>query len=365
MASSPPPLAKSTRPKIGGSRIVILTEGKTDPLTAKTANVMLRCRGDDVVAVLDSTQAGKTAEELLGVGGDTPIVASLDDVALIDGKGPDTLLIGVATAGGKIPPEWRALCLDAVRRGMSVVSGMHQFLSDDAELVAAAAAAGVQLHDVRKNNEKEVATRLDLTDDCLRVLTVGQDCSVGKMLSALEIARGLERSGVDAKFVATGQTGIMVEGDGLPIDCVVSDFVNGACEKLVRQNLSHEVMVVEGQATITHPRFSAVSLGLLHGTNPHAMIYVYEAGRDAMRGMEYLPLPTHRQVIDAYEHMAAFGNPAKVIGIAMNSRKLSAEAAEVERERMRAEFGLPVADPIRHGPDELVEAILAYKKSRN
>jgi uncharacterized NAD-dependent epimerase/dehydratase family protein len=352
-------MASSSTPKIGGSRIVILTEGKTDPLTAKTANVMLRCRGEDIVAVLDSTQKGKTAQELLGVGGDTPIIGSLDEV-----EKPDTLLIGVATAGGKIPPAWRDLCLDAVKRGMSIVSGMHQFLSDDAEIVTAAAEAGVTIHDVRKNNEKDVATRLDLTDDCFRVLTVGQDCSVGKMLAALEISRGLERRGVDSKFVATGQTGIMVEGDGLPIDCVVSDFVNGACEKLVRQNLSREVMIVEGQATITHPRFSAVSLGLLHGTNPHAMIYVYEAGRETIRGMDYLPLPSHKSVIDAYEHMAAFGHPAKVIAIAMNSRKLSDSEAEAERERMRAEFGLPVADPIRHGTDELADAVLAAKKNR-
>lgn len=352
-------MASSSTPKIGGSRIVILTEGKTDPLTAKTANVMLRCRGEDIIAVLDSTQKGKTAQELLGVGGDTPIIGSLDEV-----EKPDTLLIGVATAGGKIPPAWRDLCLDAVKRGMSIVSGMHQFLSDDAEIVTAAAEAGVTIHDVRKNNEKDVATRLDLNDDCFRVLTIGQDCSVGKMLAALEISRGLERRGVDSKFVATGQTGIMVEGDGLPIDCVVSDFVNGACEKLVRQNLSREVMIVEGQATITHPRFSAVSLGLLHGTNPHAMIYVYEAGRETIRGMDYLPLPTHKSVIDAYEHMAAFGHPAKVIAIAMNSRKLSDAEATAERERMRAEFGLPVADPIRHGTDELADAVLAARKAR-
>jgi uncharacterized NAD-dependent epimerase/dehydratase family protein len=353
-------MASSSTPKIGGSRIVILTEGKTDPLTAKTANVMLRCRGEDIIAVLDSTQKGKTAQELLGVGGDTPIIGSLDEV-----EKPDTLLIGVATAGGKIPPAWRDLCLEAVKRGMSIVSGMHQFLSDDAEIVTAAAEAGVTIHDVRKNNEKDVATRLDLNDDCFRILTIGQDCSVGKMLAALEISRGLERRGVDSKFVATGQTGIMVEGDGLPIDCVVSDFVNGACEKLVRQNLSREVMIVEGQATITHPRFSAVSLGLLHGTNPHAMIYVYEAGRETIRGMDYLPLPTHKSVIDAYEHMAAFGHPAKVIAIAMNSRKLSDAEATAERERMRAEFGLPVADPIRHGTDELADAVLAAKKARS
>ncbi len=346
-------------PKIGGSRIVILTEGKTDPLTAKTANVLLRYRGDDVVALLDSTQAGKTAGELLGVGGDTPVVASLDEA-----DRPDTLLIGVATAGGKIPDDWRRLCYDAVARGMSLVSGMHQFLSDDPKLVAAAAEAGVTIHDVRKNSEKEVATRQGITDDCLRILTVGQDCSVGKMLVALEVARGLRRRGVDAKFVATGQTGIMVEGDGLPIDCVVSDFVNGACEKLVRANQHHEVMVVEGQATITHPRFSAVSCGLLHGANPHGMILGYEVGRTHIRGMDHLTLPPLRDVLEAYEHLAAFGHPAKVIAIAMNSRNVSPQEAEAERDRIRSEYGLPVADPIRHGPDELVDAVLNFKTHR-
>lgn len=349
----------NTLPQIGGSRIVILTEGKTDPLTAKTANVLLRYRGEDVIALLDSTQAGKTAGALLGVGGETPVVASLDEL-----EAPDTLVIGVATAGGKIPPEWRALCHDAIRRGMDLVSGMHEFLSDDADLVSAAQAAGVAIHDVRKNHEKEVATRQGITEDCLRVLTVGQDCSVGKMVTALEVARGLQARDVDAKFVATGQTGIMVEGDGLPIDCVVSDFVNGACEKLVRTNQHHEVMIVEGQATITHPRFSAVSCGLLHGVNPHAMILGYEAGRTHIRGMDHLALPPLRSVLEAYEHLATFGEPAKVIAIAMNSRRLTAEEAEAERERMRAEYGLPVADPIRHGPGDLVDAVLAFKATR-
>lgn len=356
--ANPPPT------RVGGSRIVILTEGKTDPLTAKTANVLLRYRGDDVVALLDSTQAGKTAGELLGVGGDTPVVASLDEVPLIDGEGPDTLLIGVATAGGKVPAESIAVCHDAIRRGMSLVSGMHQFLSDDPELVAAAAEAGVAIHDVRKNHERDVATRQGIDDACTRILTVGQDCSVGKMVAALEVARGLQRRDVDAKFVATGQTGIMVEGDGLPIDCVVSDFVNGACENLVRANQHHDVMVFEGQATITHPRFSAVSCGLLHGCNPHGMILGYEVGRTHIRGMDHLPLPPLRSVLEAYEHLAAFGEPAKVIAVAMNSRTCTDAEADAERERVREEFGLPVADPIRHGPDELVDAVLALRDSR-
>lgn len=350
--------------QVGGNRLLILTEGRSDPLTAKTANVLLRYRGDEVIALLDSTQVGQTAEALLGVGGDTPIVATIEDAfALVaDGTPPDTLVLGISPAGGKIPEEWRPTLLDALHRGMSIVSGLHEFLSDDSELASVAAGHGAKLFDVRKNNERDVATRLGINDKCLRILTMGQDCSVGKMLAAIEISRGLEKRGVDSKFVATGQTGIMVEGDGSPIDCVVSDFVNGAVENLVRQNQHHEVMIVEGQATITHPRFSAVSTGLLHGTNPHGMILCYEVGRETIRGMDHLTLPTLRSVVDAYEHLAAFGHPAKVIAIAMNSRRVSADEAEAERERMRAEFGVPVADPIRHGTDDLLDAIESLRK---
>ncbi len=351
--------------RIGGTRLVILTEGRSDPLSAKTANVLLRYRGEEVLALLDSTQAGRTAGELVGAGGNTPIVATLDQVSCHDGQLPDTLVIGIAPAGGKIPLEWRPMLLDAIDRGMSIVSGLHEFLSEDEEISHAAKTKGVSLFDVRKNHERDVATRLDLDETGTRILTIGQDCSVGKMLTALEIARGLQRIGRDAKFVATGQTGIMVEGDGLPIDCVVSDFVNGAVEKLWRVNQHHELMIFEGQATITHPRFSAVSTGLLHGCNPHGMIMCYEAGRKTIRGMDHLPLPSLRSVIEAYEHLAGFGNPAKVIGIAMNSRRLDDQEAEVERDRIAHEFGIPVADPIRHGPGVLVEAIENLHQERS
>ncbi len=357
------PNATNTLQQIGGNRLVILTEGQTDPLAAKTANVLLRYRGDEVIALLDSTQVGQTAEALLGTGGKTPVVATIEDaLALSPDNPPDTLVLGISPAGGKIPEEWRPTLLDALHRGMSIVSGLHEFLSDDSEFASVADAHGAKLFDVRKNNEREVATRLGIDEKCLRLLTIGQDCSVGKMVAAIEIARGLQKRGIDSKFVATGQTGIMVEGDGSPIDCVVSDFINGSVENLVRQNQHHEVMVVEGQATITHPRFSGVSTGLLHGTNPHGMIFCYEVGRQTIRGMEHLPLPTLRSVVDAYEHLAAFGHPAKVIAIAMNSRRVSADEAGAERERVRAELGLPVADPIRHGTGDLLDAIETLKK---
>lgn len=244
---------------------------------------------------------------------------------------------------------------------MNIVSGLHDFLSHDPDIATAAQNRDVQLHDVRKNNERDVSHRKGFRENCLRILTVGQDCSVGKMLASVEIVRCLKARGKHVKFVATGQTGIIVEGDGCPVDCVVSDFVNGAVEKLVLVNQHHDILVIEGQGSLSHPQFSAVTLGLLHGCMPHGMILVYEAGRTQVLGMDcigLLPLKTH---IDINETMASLAMPSRVIGIAMNSRLLSPVEAAAERRRVRDEFGLPVCDVVRHGPGELVDAVLTLQ----
>ena len=341
-------------------RIVVLTEGQTDPENAKTASCMIRYRPDEIVAVLDGTQRGKTSQDLLGVGGKLPVVGSLAEA-----PSANTLLLGTAPAGGKIPAPWRAIILDAISRGMNIWSGLHEFLSNDAEFVAAASKHGIQLIDVRKNSERDVASRKGLRGDCLRIHTVGHDCSVGKMVASVELTNGLKQRGHDAKFIATGQTGIMVEGDGCPIDCVVADFVAGAVEKMMLKNQHHEVLVVEGQGSLVHPSYSGVTLSLLHGCAPHALILVYEVGRNVVTDVEHVPIPPLAEIRRIYELMANVNveYDCRVIGIAMNSRRLSASEAELERERVRAEFGLPVCDVIRHGPDELVEAILKFKAS--
>jgi uncharacterized NAD-dependent epimerase/dehydratase family protein len=337
----------------GSRRLIILTEGHTSPLTAKTASCIVRYRPEEVVALLDSTQAGRTTQELLQVGGATPIVASLDDAPTAN-----TLLIGIAPPGGRIPPSWRAVILDAISRGMNVVSGLHEFLADDAEFAAAAAKSGATLADVRRNNERDVSHRIGLRPGCLRIHTVGQDCSVGKMLVAVELTHALKAAGRHAKFVATGQTGILVEGDGVPIDCVVADFVAGAIEKQVLAQQHHEILVVEGQGSLAHPRYSAVTLGLLHGCAPHGMILCYEAGRTHTHGMSDVPLTPLKLLVSVYETMANLMGPSRVIGVAINSRKLSDGQAAAERERVRGELGLPACDVLRDGPDELVQAIV-------
>ncbi len=338
-------------------RIIVLTDGSTDPVNAKTAACVIRYRPDEVVALLDTTQPGKTSQELLGVGGDIPVVASMADA-----PSANTLLIGIAPTGGKLPPVWRRILLEAIEGGMNLVSGLHDFLADDPEISAAAARRDVQIHDVRKNHERDVANRLNLREDCLRIHTVGQDCSVGKMLASVEIANGLKKRGYDAKFVATGQTGIMIEGDGCPVDCVVADFVNGAVEKLVLANQHHDILVIEGQGSLVHPSYSAVTLGLLHGCMPHGMILVYEAGRRNVSGMDHVPLPSLKTLVELNEAMASLAMPSKVIGVAMNSRLCTPQEAEAERERVRRELGVPVCDVIRHGPGDLVDAILALRQ---
>ncbi|GAB4195150.1 MAG: DUF1611 domain-containing protein [Phycisphaeraceae bacterium] len=291
------------------------------------------------------------------MGGGIPVVGSLEEVC-----GADTLLIGVATPGGFLPDNMRSIVLNAIGRGMNVVAGLHTFLSDDLEISEAAKRAGVTLTDVRKNRERDVAQRQGLNSTCLRIQTVGHDCSCGKMVTAVELTQALTRSGYDAKFVATGQTGIMVEGDGIPIDCVVADFINGAAEKLVLRNQHHEIIVIEGQASLVQPRYSSVTLGLLHGCVPHGLIMCYEMGRTQVYGMEHLTIPPLKEIIDLYERAADPRYPCKVIGIAMNTRNITDEKAiESERNRLRDELHLPACDVIRHGPGELVNAIRDFQ----
>ncbi len=339
-------------------RIIILTEGHTEPHAGKTASCIIRYKGEEVLALLDATQAGKTSGDLLGVG-KVPIVGKLDDA-----PEANTLLLGIAPPGGKIPAPWRAIILDAIsRREMNVVSGLHDFLNDDPEFSKAAKEAGVTLTDVRKNTEKSIARRKGLRPDCLRVHAVGHDCSIGKMVVSVEVTNGLKKRGHDAKFIATGQTGIMVEGDGLPIDCIVADFVSGAAEKMVLANQHHEILVVEGQGSLVHPSYSGVTLSLLHGCAPHALLLCYEIGRETVTGVESVKIPPLADIKRMFELMSNIHQPCKIVGIGINSRRVDAQAAAEERKRIKAEFGLPACDVIRDGPDELVEAVLAFKNA--
>lgn len=331
-------------------RIVLLTDGFSSPPFAKTAVNILRYRSQDVAGVYDTELAGQDVSTAFATG---------QGIAFVDMIVPDAdaLFLGIATPGGKLPIAWRPILKQALERGIDIVSGMHEFLVDDPEFVTLASKSGSQLIDVRRNAERDTVTAEPFRSGCLRVHTVGHDCSVGKMVAALEIERELLSRNREAKFLATGQTGIMISGDGVPIDCVVADFVNGAAESLVRKNEQHEILLIEGQGCISHPRFSAVTMGLLHGSAPQGLIFCYEAGRDNVKGLEHVPLLANRRLIDAYESVAAWRHPCKVIGIAINGRRLSQTEANYERVRVAAEFGLPACDVYRDGAAPLADAV--------
>lgn len=333
-------------------KMVLLTWGHSNPRTAKTAAGLLRYCPDECVAVFDPDNAGRLAREFLETGGETKMIANLDEAPQAD-----TLVMGIAPPGGRIPDAWRSVLLDAIGRGMNLLSGLHDFLSDDAELAQAAAAKGVTITDVRKNNFRQIARRQGLNPNCFRLHTVGHDCSVGKMVVSLEIARGLQKRGRDAEFVATGQTGIMVSGAGLPLDCIVADFVSGGAEKLVLDNQHHEIIVVEGQGSLVHPSYSGVTLSLLHGCLPHALVFVFEAGRDCVGGLDHVRLPSIQKQRELFETMGSLYQPCETIGIAMNGRRVSPDEAKRIAHRVENELQLPVVDVIRDGADRLLDAV--------
>ncbi|MEQ9407564.1 MAG: DUF1611 domain-containing protein [Fuerstiella sp.] len=337
-------------------RIIILTDGYSTPFVAKTAISLLRYRTGDVVAVIDREAAGQTAQQLLNAGGEIPVVEGLAGV-----PEADALYVGIAPPGGRLPEEWRPLILEALGRGLDVVSGLHDFLIDDEEYVSAAAQAEAALIDVRRNRHKSTAQGHRFRPGNLRIHSVGHDCSVGKMVTTLEIQRGLVAAGYDARFLATGQTGIMISGEGVPIDCVVADFVNGAAEELVRQNEQHDFLLVEGQGSISHPSFSAVTLGLLHGCAPDGLIFCYEAGREQVKGLDNVDIPRAADQMRAYEAIAGLRHPCRIIGVAVNTRNLTAEAADAEILRAEDTFGLPACDVYRTGADKLVQACLSLR----
>ncbi|KAA5541554.1 DUF1611 domain-containing protein [Roseiconus nitratireducens] len=338
-------------------RIVLLTDGHSTPFLAKTAISLLRYRGSDIAAVLDRQADCQNAAKLFSVGGDTPVVGSVTEIA-----DADALYIGIAPPGGRMPSEWRALILEALERGVDVVSGLHEFLIDDVQYVDAAEQSGAALIDVRRNRHRSTATAWKPIAGNVRIHAVGHDCSVGKMVAMLELQRGLAAAGQDAEFLATGQTGIMISGRGVPVDCVVADFVNGAAEQLVVDHANHDFLLIEGQGSISHPAFSAVTAGLLHGCAPDGLLFCYEAGRTKVKGLTDSMIPDMKQQLEVCLSFANLRHPCRAIGVAVNTRQLTEDQVDKELRWAEDTFGLPACDVYRTGVDRLVEASLSLRR---
>ncbi|WP_434521717.1 DUF1611 domain-containing protein [Halorubrum sp. AS12] len=339
-------------------RIAVLAHEKF-PDRAKTALGVLRYGDQDVRAVLDRDRAGDRVRDHVSDVADAPIVESFADAhAAADGD-LDALYIGIAPIGGGFDESWRSDVEDAIETGCDVVSGLHYFLNEDDELAALADDHGVDLVDVRKpDDDLTVATGASGDVDADVLLTVGTDCSVGKMTASLEIVAAARERGIDAAFVPTGQTGIMIAGWGNPIDRVVADFAAGAVEEmLVAVGDDHDLLVVEGQGSIVHPAYSAVTCGILHGSMADGLVLCHAAGREVVHGYESFDLPPIADYVDLYEDMAAPVHEASVVAGALNTKDVADDAAAADAVADFAdEVGVPAADPVRHGAGAIVDA---------
>jgi uncharacterized NAD-dependent epimerase/dehydratase family protein len=341
-------------------RLAIFAEGLFAGHHGKTAHGVIRYGTREVVAVIDSTQAGRSASEVVPFAlRDVPIVATLREAIE---RGASALLVGVAPTGGKLDAAWRSTLLDAIDAGLHVEAGLHTQLSEDAQLRRAATRAGVALRDLR-------AAPADLTvpqgpgsrPGSVRVVhSVGSDTVIGKKVVTLELDRAARERGLRSVYVPTGQTGVAIAGWGIAVDHVISDYVAGAAERLVHEGAERgDLLFVEGQGALFHPAYSGVTLGLLHGSAPDLLVLVHKAGAAAIRNYPDLPIPPLPELIAAYEGVARRVRPARVVAIALNTADL--ETDEEAREAIaaaQAETGLVADDAIRFGAERVLDAVL-------
>ena len=270
---------------------------------------------------------------------------------------PDTLIIGVATPGGQLPESWMRHLREAIESGMAIVSGLHTMLGDDPSLSTLARQKGVPIWDVRRPPEQtEVGMARARKLSGNTVLTVGTDCNIGKKVCTIELNNECRRRGRDAVFLPTGQTGVMISGRGVAIDRVISDFVSGVVERMVLECGGREWIFIEGQGAIFHPSYSGVTLGLVHGACPKAMILCHQPSRSNLRHTE-IPLPPLEETIRVHEALLRPIAASKIVGISLNCSDLSDEGAKSEIERVEEETGLPTTDCVRFGAGRLMDAL--------
>ncbi|MCE5273231.1 DUF1611 domain-containing protein [bacterium] len=341
------------------STVILAEDALGDDGMSKTAYGLLRYAPESVLAVIDSRNAGRDCAEVTGIGKGIPVVPSL--IACLD-LNPKRLVIGVATAGGVLPNGWRGQIKTALENGMEVVSGMHGLLAEDPELALLAGRCGGRITDLRKSpDDLPVAFCKAQNVTAGVVLTVGTDCNAGKMTASLEMLREAERRGIRSAFCATGQTGIAIAGRGIAVDHTVSDFTAGAAEKLVLDEGADEsvrLIFVEGQGALCQPSYSGVTLALLHGSCPDAMVLCHRATQARVMHVEWRmpPLTEHIALYDAAMRLVKPG--CRVKAVALNTRGLEEQPARRMIEAAERQTGLPATDPVRFGAGPLLDALL-------
>jgi uncharacterized NAD-dependent epimerase/dehydratase family protein len=271
--------------------------------------------------------------------------------------GVKTVVIGVANRGGTISAAWKEVLVEALREGMDIASGLHNLLRDEPELIAAAQTHGCTLHDVRVPTDVyPIANGVKRTGK--RCLAVGTDCSVGKMYTGLAMDKEMVTRGKKSSFRPTGQTGILITGGGIPLDAVIADFMAGSVEYLTPDNDDDHWDMIEGQGSLFHVSYSGVTMALIHGGQPDALILCHEPTRTHMRGLPGYQQPSLAVLRDTALPLAQISNPnCQVVGISVNTQHLSADEATSYLAEVEAEMGLPAVDPFRHGAGRLCDAL--------
>ena len=281
------------------------------------------------------------------------------DIQQAIAAGAKSLVIGSAPVGGEIQDNWIPVLIEALQAGMDIISGLHTRLNDMPALLAAAQQSGARLIDVRVAPENlPIANGSKRTGK--RLLTVGTDCSVGKKYTAMAISQQLKAQQVACDFRATGQTGIMIAGCGIPIDAVVADFIAGAAETLSPANTDQHWDIIEGQGSLFQPAYAGVSLGLLHGSQPDAIVVCHDPGREHIVGCPDHRLPSINTCIDTNLQLARLTNPAVVcVGVSVNTSTLAADQRRLLLEQLQQQTGLPCVDPLIEGVNPIVERLLS------
>ncbi|WP_434361416.1 DUF1611 domain-containing protein [Parasalinivibrio latis] len=321
----------------------------TDPLAVKTARGVLQWRPEKCVAQYRMTPS--------------TVSLGIPDMTFEQAKeaGANTLVLGTANAGGFIPDAWVSVIVEAISVGFNVVSGMHKALSAVEAIAHAAAIYGVDLIDIR-HFKGELAVGSGKKRTGKRLLTVGTDCSVGKMYTALSIHEGLSKAGVDTQFCATGQTGILIEGTGIAVDAVVADFISGATEQLSPACDPNTWQIIEGQGSVLNPAYAGVSVGLLHGAQPDALVLCHEVNRPHTRHMPHIALPDIDEIMATLLKLVHPVNPnAKFIAFSLNTSALEEDEALKYCQELESHYGIPATDPLRFTYAPLVDAVLSYQ----
>jgi uncharacterized NAD-dependent epimerase/dehydratase family protein len=342
-------------------RVVILADKSLGPVTSKMGNSAIRFATEKVIAVIDSTKAGKVVNDVLGFGGNIPIHASLEETLNYN---PNTLLIGISPAGGALPSGWYSWIIEAIQNRLNIISGLHEYISNIAEFRLLAEKYKVKIKDLRRYNGHDILAKgLAMNFKSKIVLTVGTHGNSGKMTTTILMAKALRDMGRSADWFATGQIGIFLQKRGVPLDAIKGDFISGILEHhLAKIDGNYEFLLVEGQGSLFHLAYSPVSLGIMHGCLPDAMILCHRPDV----GVNDYGVDTNNllKAIEINNAVASIAKPSKIIAIALNTYSLSEDRAHQLIEETTKTTRMPTTDPVRFGSDILVGSLLKHFDSK-